>query len=434
MVVSENRIPHAAPRSVQQNAPWKFIAVMGVTGSGKSTFIRKVSGDSSVLVGDGLYSCTSELKSYAFNYGGFNINLVDSPGFNDTHRSETDVLQDIASWLRETYEGETKLTGIVYLHGINHSRMEGSALRNLKMFRELCGNDPLQNVVLATTFWDTVQAEAGARRETELKDTFEFWGGMIKRGSRMARAGTTEECYAIVSDLLNRSPKALRIQHELVEEAVPLAETAAGQVVSEELIRLENKHKQEKEEMQRQMQEALEQPDWRQEIIQEQEKKVSDELLKVKRQQEQLKADRRSDLRRQQIEFDDVIAALRKDNARLKRKLAGSNLEKQWERAQFNQRLEDFERYNQDMWQRWNLSVDEIIAKVRVEESKLRVEDREELEHEINQLKESLAEGSRDDKGSWKPRAKKAGAHFLKILRVLLPLTSLVALGLPGHS
>ena len=70
---------------------------MGVTGSGKSTFIRQVSGDSSVVVGDGLESCqfnaiccgfvsqsladgkigTSELKGYCFHYAGYNINLVD---------------------------------------------------------------------------------------------------------------------------------------------------------------------------------------------------------------------------------------------------------------------------------------------------------------------------------------------------------------------
>lgn len=40
-------------------APWAFIAIMGVTGAGKSTFIRTASGDESVVVGDGLKSCKS---------------------------------------------------------------------------------------------------------------------------------------------------------------------------------------------------------------------------------------------------------------------------------------------------------------------------------------------------------------------------------------
>ena len=43
--------------AAKAGAPWAFIAVMGVTGAGKSTFVRTVSGDNSVVVGDGLKSC-----------------------------------------------------------------------------------------------------------------------------------------------------------------------------------------------------------------------------------------------------------------------------------------------------------------------------------------------------------------------------------------
>lgn len=35
----------------------KIIAVMGMTGSGKSTFIQKLTGTTEVTVGDGLHSC-----------------------------------------------------------------------------------------------------------------------------------------------------------------------------------------------------------------------------------------------------------------------------------------------------------------------------------------------------------------------------------------
>jgi len=35
----------------------KIIAIMGMTGSGKSTFIQKLTGTSEVAVGDGLHSC-----------------------------------------------------------------------------------------------------------------------------------------------------------------------------------------------------------------------------------------------------------------------------------------------------------------------------------------------------------------------------------------
>ena len=53
-----------------------------------------------------------------------------SPGFNDTSKSDTEILQDISQWLRETYEEDNKLSGIVYLHrerGAGQAREEGSS-------------------------------------------------------------------------------------------------------------------------------------------------------------------------------------------------------------------------------------------------------------------------------------------------------------------
>lgn len=38
-------------------APWAFIAVMGVTGAGKSTFIQWASGSAEILIGHDLESC-----------------------------------------------------------------------------------------------------------------------------------------------------------------------------------------------------------------------------------------------------------------------------------------------------------------------------------------------------------------------------------------
>jgi hypothetical protein len=56
--------------------------------------------------------------------------------------------------------------------------MEGSALRNLRMFRKLCGEDFMKSVVLGTTFWDKVGEEQGADREKELLETDDFFKEM----------------------------------------------------------------------------------------------------------------------------------------------------------------------------------------------------------------------------------------------------------------
>jgi len=78
------------------------IAVMGATGSGKSTFINLASG-STLPVGRGLESCTSEVQtSRPFLLNGRIVTLIDTPGFDDTSRSDTDILSSIAAYLSNT--------------------------------------------------------------------------------------------------------------------------------------------------------------------------------------------------------------------------------------------------------------------------------------------------------------------------------------------
>jgi hypothetical protein len=65
--------------------------------------------------------------------------------------------------------------------------MGSSALRNLKTFRQLCVIDPLKNFVLATSFWSKVDERDALRHEEDLRDTPEFWGDMLSRGSIVER-------------------------------------------------------------------------------------------------------------------------------------------------------------------------------------------------------------------------------------------------------
>ena len=54
-------------------------------------------------VGDGLRSCTSEVAySHEFQLFGRRIILIDTPGFDDTTKSDTDILKLIALHLSTT--------------------------------------------------------------------------------------------------------------------------------------------------------------------------------------------------------------------------------------------------------------------------------------------------------------------------------------------
>lgn len=82
-------------------------------------------------------------------------------------------------------------------------RMQGSAKKNLFMFKKLCGNDALKNVLLATTMWDRVGDVEGSARESELISTPDFWGWMVGRGSRVYRHTGEEGRFRRLIDAAN---------------------------------------------------------------------------------------------------------------------------------------------------------------------------------------------------------------------------------------
>ena len=130
---------------------------------------------------------TSEIETFSFKYNNTAVHLIDTPGFDDTYRTDSDVLKDIAFWLSEAYRRQIKLSGIAYLRPIDRNRMTGAAYKNLRMFHKLCGDGSLPSVVLATTMWGNVKEGIGEQRENELKRRPDFWGDMAAHGSRVFR-------------------------------------------------------------------------------------------------------------------------------------------------------------------------------------------------------------------------------------------------------
>jgi hypothetical protein len=189
---------------------------------------------------------TTKVKSYSFQRSRYIIHLVDTPGFNDTNKSDTDILNEISIWLAMTYRAEMRLTGIVYLHRISDNRMTGSAVLNLNMFKKLCGERCLPNVVLATTMWSTNPQEKAEQeqREVELITNNGFWGSLIEKGAKAHRHdGTLDSAINIISLLENRSPIVLDIQRQIADEGRILEETPAGEYLREDIIKKEEENR-----------------------------------------------------------------------------------------------------------------------------------------------------------------------------------------------
>ncbi|CAA7269626.1 unnamed protein product [Cyclocybe aegerita] len=234
------------------------IAVMGATGSGKTTFINLASG-SSLRVGRGLMSCTNVVQvAEPFGLEGRTVTLIDTPGFDDTTKSDADILRMIGLFLATTYENGKKLAGVIYIHRISDFRMGGISTRNFRMFRELCGESTLENVVIVTNMWGEVSREIGEAREAELASRDVFFQPVLQKGAQLLRHENTEEsAHLILRHIIDNHPLSLQIQRELVDEHKDISQTAAGAELNKELMRLMEKHKKEMRELQEDLEEAI---------------------------------------------------------------------------------------------------------------------------------------------------------------------------------
>ena len=229
--------------------------------------------------------------------------LVDTPGFDDTYRSDTDILGEVANWLNDAYAEKVQLTGIIYLHRISDVRLGQAAMKNLRMFKALCGEDGLPSVVLATTRWTNVSPEDGIMRETQLIENPNMWKRMIAQGSRVWRQdGDGKTAFEIIQYLIRiKRPVILKIQEEMGHGAT-LDETAAGQEVHAELEKQRQKYEKKLEEVRQEMVQAIAKKDLeRQEELDQFKAEIELKQAQMLENERKLQADR-EELRRQKEE------------------------------------------------------------------------------------------------------------------------------------
>ncbi|KAG6382120.1 hypothetical protein JVT61DRAFT_763 [Boletus reticuloceps] len=217
------------------------IAVMGPTGSGKSTFVRLASGHDIQGIGHELKSYTQDVLAIRSRdrESGRHIVLVDTPGFNDTHKSDLDILNIISEWLNSSYKQDKLLSGILYLHRISDNRMAGTPLQNLRVFEKLCGKDALNKVYLTTTMWDEIEQSTGEKRLEELET--EYWKSMIIQGAQVVRSQNNEDsAKKIIQQILDQEAarQPVLLQKEMTDLQKQLKETQAGQELYSQLEQL----------------------------------------------------------------------------------------------------------------------------------------------------------------------------------------------------
>ena len=189
--------------------------------------------------------------------------MIDTPGFDDSKKSETDVLREIAGWLTYAHSQGVRLDGMVYLQGISEPRMKGSQITNLRMFKKMTGLHNMKSVVFATTMWDKTPPEDGKKREQELLNTDAFWGELIQHGSRVKRfKNDRTSALDIIGVIVEAHEKFVpSLQQEMAVDKKKLDETDAGKTLNIELTMAKERFARDLKEQESELRDALREKD-----------------------------------------------------------------------------------------------------------------------------------------------------------------------------
>ena len=158
------------------------------------------------------------------------------------------------------YQEGCTLSGVIYVHRISDNRFGGVTVRNFSLFRKLCGESTLNNVVIVTNMWKEDSRDVDEAREKELSDR--FFKPALDKGARMARHyNTAQSANDIVRRIVKNHPIVLQIQRELVDEGKDITDTAAGESLNEELQEQIRKHQIELKGLKEDMAQALAEKD-----------------------------------------------------------------------------------------------------------------------------------------------------------------------------
>ncbi|KAK0653042.1 P-loop containing nucleoside triphosphate hydrolase protein [Cercophora newfieldiana] len=219
-----------------------LIALVGVTGAGKTTFASVASGRKDLVIGYGVDPCTQDPEAIEFQLDGREVVLIDTPGFDDDARSDLEILEDIGKWLvNKGYARNHQLNGLILLHPITHNRVGGMERKRTRLLENILGPNAYNRVVIATTMWDDlVSEEAMASRIHGRTGEGGVWADMCKQGATIKRHYNNQKsAHDIIRYIIHVSDRTGKVkpllQLEMMQNSGKVFETSAGRVLKEQL-------------------------------------------------------------------------------------------------------------------------------------------------------------------------------------------------------
>ncbi|KIM49766.1 hypothetical protein M413DRAFT_115814 [Hebeloma cylindrosporum] len=184
------------------------IVFIGQTGSGKSHIIDTLLGQTGQRTGSSLASSTKKLSAIRLKkheVHGDRLIFVDTPGFDDTLKSDKEGPAVVIDWIRNN--PNITLAGTVYSHKINVNRMGATSNRSLRRMSDLCPDK--KKVALVTTMWDQIsRREDGLKREESLNDT--YWKPLLDKGATVHRfENNSQSAWSIINGILGQGSQEL---------------------------------------------------------------------------------------------------------------------------------------------------------------------------------------------------------------------------------
>ncbi|KAB8259353.1 hypothetical protein BDV32DRAFT_150468 [Aspergillus pseudonomiae] len=150
--------------------PADLLILLGRVGAGKSSLMEDLTGLSGYSQ-QSVNSVTQQAEIAKAVIEGKEYFIMDTPGFDVENKSfYFEILRGIQS-VRHV----ARITGLLYLTGINQSRFEDSDRQFVQFIRALCGEEYIPRVTFITTFWTTVAAQQGVTFNRQLVSLQHEW-------------------------------------------------------------------------------------------------------------------------------------------------------------------------------------------------------------------------------------------------------------------
>ncbi|KAK0718542.1 P-loop containing nucleoside triphosphate hydrolase protein, partial [Lasiosphaeria miniovina] len=209
-----------------------------MTGAGKTTFASVASGQTNLQIGDTLESCTQEPQTVTFSLDNCNVLLIDTPGFDDSKRSDVDILMVIAKWISDHKSAMVRpkrLDGLILLHPITSNQIGDNERKRARLLEAILGVDAYKRVIIATTIWDDLDGDDMFTRGLEARfHRGEVWREMHAKGATILRHyNNRASAHYIIGKSIEKSKAEnegveLKIQKEMADSGGKVSRTSVG--------------------------------------------------------------------------------------------------------------------------------------------------------------------------------------------------------------